>query len=794
MTVARPSSCSLTFVFVALLSSTAVAQCGLTWLPGPAGRGPDDSVAAVLPLPNGELIAGGTFVTADAVVANGIARWDGIAWRALGSGSDGAVRCLARLANGDIVAGGTFTTMGGVACDRIARWNGAQWAPMGVGFDQEVSTLLALPGGELVAGGLFANAGAVPMARISRWNGFAWTAVGPGLPAGRVGALARLPNGDLVAARTGTAVPIYGLDRWDGTAWQSIPGLDATFPANVDSLAVLANGTLALSGSFLINSTFPGVAIWNGSTMQPLTTPVIGNPRQVLAASNGDLIVGGSPGSPTNPSLARWDGSNWTAIFGGPVAVRALAQDAIGRLVVGSSPGASVPPGSAVSRYDGNTWQQLGAPAPAIIHALVRMANGDVLAGGDFSTIEGVAADNVARWNGSSWLPLGSGVDGAVRAIAVAANGDVIVSGAFQNAGGAPASRVARWNGNSWSTMASGLPFVATSLAATANGDVFASALANNQLRRWDGAVWSPVSLPGPLALVQGMAPMPNGDLVLAGSFSNVGPVVTGVVRYSSGVITAVPGAPPTAFRIFAMANGDLVASGGAGVQRWNGSAWTVLGSQNPLAFAELPDGSLVAGGNVTNIDGQASALFRYGAGGPEALGPVRGGAATCLSATAAGALWVGGEFHQVGGSVAAGLVRALPTCPGGAVPAGAGCAGGAGVVALQAINTPWLGGTFRAAASGMTGNSIALQLFGSAAAPQSLPLGAPGCSLLVAPAVSDVLLPANGNVSAAITVPNSAGLIGAQFRMQVVGVELGSLGIVRLTGSNALDLTVGSF
>ena len=71
------------------------------------------------------------------------------------------------------------------------------------------------------------------------------------------------------------------------------------------------------------------------------------------------------------------------------------------------------------------------------INALVMLPNGDLIAGGSFSSVGGVAANNIARWNGWTWAPMGSGMDDnfpAVLALAVLPNGDLIAGGSFYSA------------------------------------------------------------------------------------------------------------------------------------------------------------------------------------------------------------------------------------------------------------------------------------------------------------------------------------------------------------------------
>jgi hypothetical protein len=63
------------------------------------------------------------------------------------------VNALAVLPNGDLVAGGSFLNVGGVRMNNITRWDGAAWRPLGTGTQNTVSALVVLANGDLVAGG-----------------------------------------------------------------------------------------------------------------------------------------------------------------------------------------------------------------------------------------------------------------------------------------------------------------------------------------------------------------------------------------------------------------------------------------------------------------------------------------------------------------------------------------------------------------------------------------------------------------------------------------------------------------
>ncbi len=128
---------------------------GMSGGPSPNGT----RVNALEVLPSGDLVAGGSFTTAGGVSVNSIARWNGTAWSTFGTGMSGGIQAystfvsaLAVLPNGDLVAGGSFSSAGGVTASGIARWNGAGWSAFGTGINGGyVAAVVQLPNGDLVA-------------------------------------------------------------------------------------------------------------------------------------------------------------------------------------------------------------------------------------------------------------------------------------------------------------------------------------------------------------------------------------------------------------------------------------------------------------------------------------------------------------------------------------------------------------------------------------------------------------------------------------------------------------------
>jgi hypothetical protein len=72
---------------------------------------------------------------------------------------------------------GNFTTAGGVTVNGIARWDGTQWNAMGVGFDQDVYGIGVFDG-EIYATGGFTHSGSTPLNCIAKWNGTSWVSPG----------------------------------------------------------------------------------------------------------------------------------------------------------------------------------------------------------------------------------------------------------------------------------------------------------------------------------------------------------------------------------------------------------------------------------------------------------------------------------------------------------------------------------------------------------------------------------------------------------------------------------------
>lgn len=393
------------FVTAGGVSANCVARWdGSAWSPlgsGLPSPGLSSRVYSLLALSNGDVMTAGRFGSAGGVAALALARWDGAAWRTVGTGMDNPVLALATMPSGELIAGGVFRTAGGNVARGIARSDaaGTNWSALGGGVDGTVYEVLVTAGGEIVAGGSFLSAGGAPASLIARWNGSSWAPLGAGVNGQafeRVTAIVELPNGDLVAGGRFTAAggtSAQNIARWDGSAWWP---LGAGTDGEIEALAVLPNGDLVAAGLF---ATAGGIAVgniarWDGSAWSPLGSGTNGPLRALLVLPNGEVIAGGS----------------FTSAGG-----------------VGASN---------IARWNGASWSPLGAGADNRVSAMAMLPDGDIVAGGRFTTAGGVFAFCIAQWDGVAWSTPAGGLslnsNGEVFALAVMPDGAVAAGGSFR--------------------------------------------------------------------------------------------------------------------------------------------------------------------------------------------------------------------------------------------------------------------------------------------------------------------------------------------------------------------------
>lgn len=320
--------------------------------------------------------------------------------------------------------------------------------------------------------------------------------------------------------------------------------------------------------------------------------------------------------------------SQWDALSTGMNGVVRALTTYNGELIAGGDfTSAGGVAANRIARWDGSTWQPLGSGMNAAVKALT-VYNGELIAGGDFASAGGVAASRIARWNGSTWQPVGTGTNLPVNALCVH-NGELVAGGIFTQAGGVPAARVARWNGTTWAPFGAGLGSTGVSALTSHNGELYAGGNFSTPVKligRWNAVAnkWDPagVNLDG---VVEALASY-GGELIAGGTMTTP---ANGVVRFDGSTWQPLGTGIPTRATVAALTihGNELIVAGGYGfappyhvgpaitnIGRWNGTHWLPLGTGTNNASVALAShaGDLYAGGSFSVAGGvSASRIAR---------------------------------------------------------------------------------------------------------------------------------------------------------------------------------------
>jgi len=694
----------------------------------PGMPGANGVVSAMTVDGNGNVYVGGTFTFVGTVPANGIAKWNGSAWSALGlglsnNGNTTEVSALAVIGT-NLYVGGVFSMAGGVTVSNIAKWDGRAWSALGSGIGGYViynppwSTnygpgavnALAVIGTNLYVGGGFSTAGGMSAKNIAKWDGSAWSTLGLGLdipyPYNAVVRALAVGGTNLYAGGyfwTAGGVGVGNVAKWDGSTWSAMGGLGGYYGG---VFALAASGTnLYASEDFAVGNQWAyDIVSWNGAAWSALGSGM-NNTVSALTAVGTNLFAGGYFTSASN-SIAEWDGSAWSALDTGMIGrVSVLAGN-------GSNLFAAAPPSTAggagsIAKWDGSAWSVLGSGMNGEVLALA-VSGTNLFAGGQSTTAGAVTANYIAQWDGRAWSALGSGMGGsypnAAYVYALAVSGpNLYAGGYFTTAGGLPVNHIAKWNGSVWSALGSGIggappagsqssyvEALAVGGTALYAGGHFTTAggVSANYIAQWDGNAWSALGsgMNGNYADVCALAVL-GTNLYAGGDFSTAGGVSANCVAKWNGSVWSPLGSGIGGF-VYALAvSGTNLYAGGyftnAGgvpanyIAKWDGSVWSALGSgiggcapngSGPAVSALAVSGTdLYAGGPFTTAGGlPANCIAKWDGSVWSPLGLGMNGVVNALSADRAAHLFVGGAFTLAGTNASPYLAEAIlqPSLP----------------------------------------------------------------------------------------------------------------------------------
>ncbi|MEM7373994.1 MAG: T9SS type A sorting domain-containing protein [Bacteroidota bacterium] len=398
-----------------------------------------------------------------------------------------------------IYVGGNFSEVGGNKQVRnIAEWQKFSeiWEPLGNGLAEACDEIFTIEPVFQKAGGSFEGIGFQRLRGIADLNSGFWS---PSLTGGvasqvagtarildieRVGSFEYLIAGSFDTVGIGhSAGPVAAAGLFqhnNGTDQNTILINSLGGPGNFQSIyaTTMWQGQVIAGGDFTsidgVNIQGLGIRDASGNWAE-LAAIGSGTVREIYNDGDSLLYVGGTF-STVNGSylegIVVYDGNNWSAL-GQPLGfyhdVFAIAKDpTTGEIAIGGgfqnvtqSNGSSLS-SAGLAFWDGSQWSTKGEVEAAftspnqyarIVRSIDYDENGVLYIGGEFSGIDGVAANRVARYiAGTGWQALGMGIEASdcngypsVNVVRHSGGSSLYVGGKFSRAGGSPSHGYARY-------------------------------------------------------------------------------------------------------------------------------------------------------------------------------------------------------------------------------------------------------------------------------------------------------------------------------------------------------------
>jgi uncharacterized delta-60 repeat protein len=459
--------------------------------------------------------------------------------------------------------------------------------------------------------------------RVDYNTGGSWnTVVRP--PSTATTALVRdLTPGTPVTFRV-AASTIAGTGAWSENATATpLDALGFSYPTTALALGApwsvspVVNGGSGTAAYALAGGTLPAGVSLDSATGTFSTTGITGPAHW----ASGELDAGFDVDSDSTISAIAVQADGKALIGGSFTTVGGVARVRIARLNADGSFDTSFGAGT--------------AGANSTVSAIAVQPDGKILIGGMFTTVNGVTRNRIARLNidgtlDSAFGTTTGGANNTVSAIAVQADGKIVIGGVFTTVNGVVRNRIARLNadGTLDTTFDPNANGNVNAIAIQADGKILAGGAFTTmagQSRTYlarlelDGTV-DPTWFPNPNSTVLALLVEPNGRLLVGGSFSSIGgwsrPYLARLD--SNGAAAAAFPAPNTSVATIARRPDGRIVAGGSftsvgGVTR-NRLLQIVEGSLDSTfapsadaavsALAVLPDGRVLAGGSFTLING----------------------------------------------------------------------------------------------------------------------------------------------------------------------------------------------
>jgi hypothetical protein len=275
-----------------------------------------------------------------------------------------------------------------------------------------------------------------------------------------------------------------------------------------------------------------------------------------------------------------------------------------------------------IERWNGIAWAFVSTPKPtgsvaAVLEDVSCTAVASCYAVGYYATSGGVSKSLAERWNGTAWSigttpnPAGS-TDPIMYGVSCPTSTSCFAVGSYSTSTNTEyKSLVERWNGTNWSIVTSPNPtgstgtFLSglacpTTTSCIAVGEYSTGTGYKSLVERWNGTAWSIVTTPNPAgstdASMSDVSCPTTTNCFAVGSYSTNAEYKSLVERWNGTAWSIVTTPNPSGslytylFGVSCSSSANCFASGyystSGGhkslVERWNGTAWSIVGTPNP--------------------------------------------------------------------------------------------------------------------------------------------------------------------------------------------------------------------
>jgi len=322
------------------------------------------------------------------------------------------------------------------------------------------------------------------------------------------------------------------------------------------------------------------------------------------------------------------------------------------------------------------------------VNASTTGSDGSIYFGGEFTRVNGIAANYIIKWNVATetFEPLGNGMSWYVTALTTGTDGSIFAAGGFTDSSGTATHTIAKWDPltETWSSPGTGTIYGVSAMTTGVDGSIYvtgsfssADGVSANKIAKWDTATetWSALG-EGLSSTARALLTAADGSIYAAGYFTTAGGISANRIAkwnpatetwsalgegLNGGAESVTSGADGSIY-----VGGRFIRAGGIfapRVAKWDPTleTWSALGSftdGDVYSMATGIDGSIFAAGRFTRAGGVSANRIAKWDTDTESWNPLGAGLgsetlfgdALALSTGLDGSIYAGGDFTKAGG------------------------------------------------------------------------------------------------------------------------------------------------